>query len=192
MSQTCTIYHQPLKPIKSIRLKNQFRSLDDDEVDFLDSVLESTRAKDAAIAKETTEQLDLFRSQQEEAERAVISEDNALGLPALEEQWLVTGKKRKKQREHDGEKALKLRRTSSTATDHVDSRIVNMPARNHIQNRPAREHNNNEKERKESLQSQDATRRVASQQDVPVPPIAQRNPPALPGLGLGVYSSDED
>ena len=62
---------------ESIRSRNQFRSLDEDEVDFLDSVLESTRAKEAEVKKQTTEQLEAFRRQQEEAEKTATVPDEA-------------------------------------------------------------------------------------------------------------------
>ncbi|KAH8693229.1 N-terminal domain of NEFA-interacting nuclear protein NIP30-domain-containing protein, partial [Talaromyces proteolyticus] len=89
---------------ESIRLKNQFRSLDDDEVEFLDSVLESTRAQEAAVKKETAEQLAEFHRQREEAERALLegssTENAGSGGPAKslgeEEQWAISGKKRKR------------------------------------------------------------------------------------------------
>ena len=58
-----------------MRLQNQFRSLDEDEVEFLDSVLESTRTKDAEVRKQTREQLEAFRAQQEEAEKVARQEE---------------------------------------------------------------------------------------------------------------------
>ncbi|KAI9782710.1 MAG: hypothetical protein M1839_004698 [Geoglossum umbratile] len=112
---------------ESIRLKNQFRSLDEDEVEFLDSVLESTRAREAALKKETSEQLDAFRKQQEEADKAAFrEEDETTGAAAGAssgsagplgegEQWALSGRKRKKGREKEGLKGVKLRRASSTA-----------------------------------------------------------------------------
>ncbi|KAF2145500.1 uncharacterized protein K452DRAFT_283855 [Aplosporella prunicola CBS 121167] len=98
---------------ESIRLKNQFRALDEDEVDFLDSVLESTRAKEDAVKKETSEQLDAFRKHQEEVERAArLTEGNDGSPPDEEEQWASAGRKRKKGKEPF--KGLKLRKASST------------------------------------------------------------------------------
>ncbi|KAF2460903.1 N-terminal domain of NEFA-interacting nuclear protein NIP30-domain-containing protein [Lineolata rhizophorae] len=99
---------------ESIRLKNQFRSLNEDEVEFLDSVLESTRAKEAAIRKETSEQLDVFRKQQEEAEKASLarSPDNV----SLEEEdtWVVNSRKRKRAREKESLRGIKARNTSTS------------------------------------------------------------------------------
>lgn len=105
---------------ESIKLKNQFRSLDEDEVEFLDSVLESTRAKEAAVKKETIEQLDLFRRQQEEADKALLLRDDdgtgqGIGSSNLEEeQWKTTAKKRKRVGEKETLKGVKLRKPSTS------------------------------------------------------------------------------
>ncbi|CRG85150.1 hypothetical protein PISL3812_02275 [Talaromyces islandicus] len=89
---------------ESIRLKNQFRSLDEDEVEFLDSILESTRAQEAAVKKETAEQLAEFHRQREEAERSLLDDPSSekagpggtAKSPGEEEQWARSGKKRKR------------------------------------------------------------------------------------------------
>ncbi|KAN0067737.1 N-terminal domain of NEFA-interacting nuclear protein NIP30 domain containing protein [Elaphomyces granulatus] len=111
---------------ESIRLKNQFRALDADEVEFLDSVLESTRAKEAAVKKETAEQLAVFHRQREEADRALLesaSTDNAKasgmpGSPIQEEQWTVSGRKRKRNRK---ELLFAGKMRKSSATEEADS-----------------------------------------------------------------------
>lgn len=119
---------------ESIKLKNQFRNLDQNEADFLDSVLESTREKEAALKKETAEQLDAFRRQREEADRKLALEEDGggddddhdpkgAGKQVLESndgslegvtQWAVGTKKRKRTGEKEGMiKGVKLRRASS-------------------------------------------------------------------------------
>lgn len=107
---------------ESIRLKNQFRNLDEDEVEFLDSVLESTRAREEAVRKETREQLELFRRQQEEADRALMAESaknrdvtevGASGSPTGEESsWAVNARKRKRLKEKEIPKFTKHRKHS--------------------------------------------------------------------------------
>lgn len=107
---------------ESIRLKNQFRNLDEDEVEFLDSVLESTRAREEAVKKETREQLELFRRQQEEADRALMAESagngdvievGASGSPTGEESsWAVNARKRKRLKEKEIPKFTKHRKHS--------------------------------------------------------------------------------
>ena len=79
---------------ESTRLRNQFRALAEDEVDFLDSVLESTRAQEAAVKKETAEQLDLFRQQQEESQKAAAVDEQE-EQPVNQDSWAVKGRKRK-------------------------------------------------------------------------------------------------
>lgn len=103
------------------RLKNQFRSLDDDEADFLDSVLESTRAKEAQVRKETAEQLDTFRKQREAAEdvlsggnAAIEKSDTGDKSLATEESWSASSRKRRRVKQGDDEGSGKLRKKSST------------------------------------------------------------------------------
>lgn len=82
---------------EKIKLKNQFRSLDQDEVEFLDSVLESTRAQEAAVKKETAEQLEAFRQQREEAEKALLEDTSADVRPSAEgEDWKISSRKRRR------------------------------------------------------------------------------------------------
>ncbi|KAF7118266.1 hypothetical protein CNMCM5793_007682 [Aspergillus hiratsukae] len=82
---------------EKIKLKNQFRSLDEDEVEFLDSIMESTRAQEAAVKKETAEQLELFRRQREEAEKALLENPSAGVVPSNEgEDWKIPARKRRR------------------------------------------------------------------------------------------------
>lgn len=87
---------------EKIKLKNQFRSLDEDEVEFLDSIMESTRAKEAAVKKETAEQLELFRRQREEAEKALLEDTSADVAPVAEgEDWKIPARKRRREKSKD-------------------------------------------------------------------------------------------
>ena len=105
---------------ESIKLKNQFRNLDEDEVDFLDSILESTRAKEDAVKKETTEQLEAFRKQQEDADKALREGDDGkeieeAGSPTGgDSNWAVGNKKRKRVKEKESLKGVKFRKASSS------------------------------------------------------------------------------
>lgn len=163
-------------------MKNQFRSLDEDEVEFLDSVLESTRAKEAEVKKQTREQLEAFRRSQEEAERAASLQDTD---PAeAVETWTVGPRKRKKGRENviGG---VKLRRTSNTekqiATE--NDTIMSRDLRGeqiHDAQTPG-------KAPLEASESGDP----AALLDVNTTASKSPSPPAA-ALGLGAYSSDED
>ena len=87
---------------EKIKLKNQFRSLDEDEVEFLDSVLESTRAQEAAVKKDTADQLEVFRRQREEAEKALLEDTSADVAPAAEvEDWKIPARKRRRDKKKD-------------------------------------------------------------------------------------------
>ncbi|RDL42285.1 Uncharacterized protein BP5553_02264 [Venustampulla echinocandica] len=105
------------------RLKNQFRALDEDEAEFLDSVLESTRAEEARVKKETAEGLALFRQQQEEADKkARRGSDDAANAddtsPTVEEEvWVVGGRKRKRTKEKEVFKGVRIRRASTANED---------------------------------------------------------------------------
>jgi hypothetical protein len=94
-------------------LTNQFRSLDEDEIEFLDSVQEAARAKELAEKRATKEGLEEFRKQQEEAERAAKEQEGAVSPPTVSESWAVGPRKRKKGKEKDGIGGLKIRRTST-------------------------------------------------------------------------------
>jgi len=103
------------------RLKNQFRALDQDEVEFLDSVLESTRKEEDRVKRETAEGLALFRQQQEEVDKKARTGSAGAateeGSPTVEEEsWIAGGKKRKRVKGKEGLKGVKIRR-SSTSTE---------------------------------------------------------------------------
>jgi len=104
-------------------LKNQFRALDEDEIDFLDSVMESTRAEEDRVRRETKEGLALFRQQQEEADKkarlegkgaaGVVVEEGSPTAGAEEESWVAGGRKRKRAKDKEVIKGVKIRRSST-------------------------------------------------------------------------------
>jgi hypothetical protein len=96
------------------RLKNQFRALDEDEVEFLDSVLESTRAQEAAVKKDTADQLEVFRKQREEAEKAMLGPTSSEVTPAEEEEWTIPARKRRRDKGKDLLIPGKRRKSSAT------------------------------------------------------------------------------
>ncbi|KAJ5158933.1 uncharacterized protein N7500_008584 [Penicillium coprophilum] len=99
------------------RLRNQFRSLDEDEVEFLDSVLESTRAQEAAVKKETADQLEAFRRQREEAEKALLesaSSDAPGQGKGQGEDWIALARKRRRDKQRDLLIPGKKRKASAT------------------------------------------------------------------------------
>ncbi|ETN36413.1 uncharacterized protein HMPREF1541_08690 [Cyphellophora europaea CBS 101466] len=91
------------------KLKNQFRALDDDEVDYLDSLNQSSRAKENAVRKQTAEELEAFRKQQQQAEKSSASEEQSHADVAAADTWRT-----KKRRKRDTDTAIsKLRKTNT-------------------------------------------------------------------------------
>jgi len=167
------------------RLKNQFRALDEDEVEFLDSVLESTRAEEERVKRETAEGLEQFRRQQEEADKksrrgsdgAQATDEGSLTVE--EEQWVAGGRKRKRSKEKDRLKGLKIRRSSTTekAAD-PSTAEASSSKRPSTTKTPAKD-----------------TEPVQPKSPPAPPASAEKGPPAPPkssGLGLVGYGSDDD
>ena len=186
---------------ESIRLKNQFRTLDDDEVEFLDTVLESTRAKEAAVKKETAEQLGVFRQQLDAAEKALLDEtDNVQksngGAAVLGEQetWVTSGKKRRRPKDKDTLIGTKLRKISSSVEEDSPVTLGRKTLR-------AKQFGLSEtpKEPTETPDTPDRNAKVLSPEPSPIEhkslprSVTEKTaPPSTFALGLGGYSSDED
>jgi len=171
----------------STRLKNQFRTLDDDEVEFLDSVLESTRAKEAAVKKETAEQVEAFRQQREAAEKALLDEaddqqrSNTGIVSAIDQEtWATSARKRRRTKDKDPLIGTKLRKMSSS----VEKSVSPKPDMETLGKKQS-DLSDMQKEPPEPFNSKS---KVLSPEHRP-PPTSTRSAPAL---GLGGYSSDED
>jgi len=164
-------------------LTNQFRALDDDEIEFLDSVQQSTRAKEAKVKKDTKEQLDAFRRQQEEIEKAAKQAESA-DAPVLTESWVASGsRKRKKGKEKEGLAGVKVRRTSSQTVQPVElSEPIAAPSPSEVRVSVTAE----------AAPTQNATTQTSESGTTKVESLSPSPPAAVPGLGLGGYSSDED
>jgi len=153
------------------------------------------------VRKETTEQLDLFRRQQEEADKALLEqagdeqefEEGKPGSPTTESRWSVNAKKRKRVKEKEGLKGVKLRKSSSSTHDKIATlakvRGDSVPS-------PKPETSNFT----ENTKLDDKASLSSSHLQTAKPPkhsttITNATKPAqgpTPGLGLGGYSSDED
>jgi hypothetical protein len=169
-------------------LRNQFRALDEDEAAFLDNVLESTRAKEADVKKETNEQLQAFRKQQEDAEKATRLGPAPTPTDTVETSWTTSVRKRKKGRS-EVLGGVKLRKTSSTD---VAARADDEDAASQEQDASSPQDN--------APHTKEVYQRAVNHTDTAQPPIkpdikvlqANAEPPAEALLGLGAYSSDED
>jgi hypothetical protein len=85
--------------------------LNDEEVEFLDSVSKSRQEKERAFKEETDNQLDVFRKQRNEVERKARAADSQTIAAQPGSEWEFAGKKRKKAEDKGGLKGVKLRRT---------------------------------------------------------------------------------
>lgn len=83
---------------EQMKLKNQFRALDNDEIDFLDEVRAKEKADEARAKKELETGLKAFRERQKstggEASAAANEDEGLRG--GKDEEWAVGGRKRKR------------------------------------------------------------------------------------------------
>jgi hypothetical protein len=164
-------------------LKHQFRALDDDEIDFLESVNETQRAREAEVRKEETERLKAFRDQREKE-----ADDEGVGHVGDGDEvvWgAAGGRKRKKGKESkDALKGLKVRRTSSTTIKNDVKNVETLYDTQAIVE---------EGKVDVSMKATAASGATQSPQTAAPAVIPSAIPPApAAGLGLAAYSSDED
>lgn len=160
-------------------MTNQFRSLDEDEIEFLDSVQEKARAKELAEKRAAKEGLEEFRKQQEEAERAAKEQDGAVSPPEVTESWTVGPRKRKKGKEKEAIGGLKIRKTSTGD----QAKKIEDTQKSHA----------TKTEDQEEVASSGLKPLVQEQSDAKLSLASSSSPPPpAAGLGLGAYSSDED
>ena len=174
-------------------------------------MLESTRAKEEAVKRETTEQLDLFRRQQEEADKALLEESGEkedgeggkAGSPtAGENQWAINARKRKRAKEKEVLKGVKLRKGSSTSETPVG---LGSERRGSASQEPeegkATISAQDSGEKKASSAKKDLDEKVVSEGLASPTPISGTTAPSKQGagaaskpaaLGLAGYSSDEE
>ena len=167
--------------LQAAKLKNQFRSLDDADIEHLTSVEESVRARERAVKEETTEQLAAFRKHQDELERlALLSTSENAGLAAANvtveaEDWTAVGRKRKGGKEKEGFRGLKRKKISSSG------------------DKPESADPEKEKELEAAVKSEDLPKKEAKDQVVSSKTGSTGKKAAPSGLGLlAGYSSDSD
>ena len=176
--------------------------MDEHEVEFLDSVLSTTRAQEAAVQKETSEQLDLFRKQQEQAQKTQVTERSEKSPIEEGERWTSGPKKRK--REKETIPGVKLRKSSS-ATQEKETALLDTPAKTSWAGAASRDRRiSSEQEESQEVQTQAIPSRIQSSGTAAISTLQtlDKKPPTSAkvsssqatggGLGLGNYSSDED
>ncbi|KAH7414159.1 N-terminal domain of NEFA-interacting nuclear protein NIP30-domain-containing protein [Phaeosphaeria sp. MPI-PUGE-AT-0046c] len=160
--------------------------LDDDEADYLASIREKKRKEEAGVRKDTQEQLEAFRRQQEEDASKALEAEGGVSPSEEQVQWAAPGRKRKKGPESSLLKGVKLRKANST------------PEKNKTSSKPHLQEN-------ESVEKTLKTPAATANQSIAakaVPSIATTQKPQLTStpatavnalsLGLGYASSDED
>lgn len=163
--------------------------MNEDEVEFLDSILERTRAEEDRVKKETQEGLALFRQQQEEADKKARRGSNGPAVEesaAAEEEPWAAGRKRKRAKEKEGLKGVKARR-SSTLTE-ISKPLQASPKTPATPDKATTKKTVNET--KKAVTPPVAAEPEPQSKDA----VAEKKPAAQSkgGLGLVDYGSDED
>lgn len=154
-------------------------------------MLESTRAKEAEVRKQTSESLETFREQQREAERGATQQD---AEPEVEvaEVWTAGPRKRKKGKE-GMIGGVKLRRVSTS-----EKQATSSASNDAEEEQPGKAISPQAEEKsKPGGSSKDATAQTAIESQEASKEEAKASPPKpssrpAGGLGLGAYSSDEN
>ena len=175
-------------------MKNQFRALDEDEAEFLDTVLESTRAEEARVKKETAEGLQAFRKQQEADKKAMEQEggDVAEASPEAQEEWVAAGgRKRKRAKEKEVLKGVKARRSSTSEHALQGGKSMHANTPNKPFGKPS-EAATGAKCTRTPDKSTSKTRPKPAPVAESRRPAEEKAPAKKSGLGLVEYGSDED
>ncbi|ROT41332.1 hypothetical protein SODALDRAFT_331061 [Sodiomyces alkalinus F11] len=110
------------------KLRNQFRALDDDEVDFLDDIMVRRREEEERVKRETREGLEAFRAAQRLEERKLSGQageaqgdDEGAGGGGVDmvdvDEWKNVGRKRKRHDKREGGRGPFVKRKSSSTAE---------------------------------------------------------------------------
>ncbi|KAI0020525.1 hypothetical protein F4780DRAFT_363398 [Xylariomycetidae sp. FL0641] len=192
---------------ESTRLRNQFRALDDDEVDFLEGVQDAARAAEAARRRETEAGLAAFRAAQKlqlqgsaEATTTTTTATATTTTAAAEnqqavEEWTPTaGRKRKRDKAGIGVlKGVVKRRVSAGPEKQTGAEGGDA---GETKKKPEEEEEKEEKG-KEKASAEEAKPTTeeegkAKEEAAAKPAAAAKPTAAKPKLGLVDYGSDDD
>lgn len=160
------------------RIKNQFRPLDDDEIDFLDEVRESKRAEEERVRRETEEGLAAFRKAQnqkrpvddsEAGEGDATATTGAAEGTGADEEWTVGPRKRRKGKEGRG---FGVKREKSSGEGEKAAEKAT--------------------EKKEVTEEKKVVEEKKAAEVVKEAPKGSPPAPAKPKFGLVAYGSDSD
>lgn len=99
--------------------------------------MESTRAKEEAVKKETAERLEAFRRQQDDTEKASRGAAPEASNQSEGDTWAFNARKRKRTKEKEAIAGLKLRKSSSSATQMTPDGAAATPSDDKIQSPPS-------------------------------------------------------
>lgn len=170
---------------EAAKLKHQFRSLDEDDVSFLNGIRQAEEAKQREVEKQTLDQLQAFRKQQEES-GAVPDLDptttDSQASPAEETlTWTAPAKKRKREAAR-GLKGVKVAKTTASTDEEVPTpktEIVSPGANKAAAGAQTKDSEAPLEDRK-------------AENDRSAQSVPSATTKAGPMLGLGDYSSDDD
>ncbi|KAF9775908.1 hypothetical protein IL306_005960 [Fusarium sp. DS 682] len=112
------------------KLRNQFRALDDDEIEFLDEIRANKRAEEERVKRETEEGLKAFRERQKGGTGQIETND----VKEEGELWEI-GRKRKRTKEKDV-KGLRRKVGAGEETDKQDMKPVEDSSRDTQDGKP--------------------------------------------------------
>lgn len=153
------------------------------------------------MKEETSEQLELFRRQQQEADKERLDESgdiaNTAGSPTeelAETQWAVNARKRKRPKDEKGAKGPKLRKSSSTSETPQQKPAAPKSAEaidGDVNSNVAKINADVTTHEQSLAEVKDESSTLAADSPNEKPAAATKSN-TLPGLGLANYSSDEE
>lgn len=168
------------------KIKNQFRALDDDEIDFLDEVERRKREEQERVRRETEEGLMRFREAQKGGgEAGDVEGEGEGGEEVVEGGWAVGRKRKRRKGEAEGVggllKGVKRRVSTGAGGTGKDEKG---------------DEKGDEKEEAEEKTLPDVTKQAKKAIAVQEPPkrtaVAAPAAPSKPKAGLVDYGSDDD
>ncbi|KAJ8105419.1 hypothetical protein ONZ43_g7434 [Nemania bipapillata] len=180
------------------RIRNQFRALDDDEIEFLHGVSDDKHAEEERIRRETEEGLASFRKAQQAvgggSGSAAGPDENpdAGGQDVGVEEWgAAAGRKRKREKEKAGLKGVR-RRTSMPEEDKKESAKETGEGKKSGNKLSPIENTSKTGIAISPMKSTPTPSESAARNAASTPASAQTVTKPKPGLGLVDYGSDDD
>lgn len=177
---------------EAARLRNQFRSLDEDEVEFLDGVLEGERERERRLREAERKELEAFRRRQE-SEVAVVAKEGVEGGKdeGVDEGgdvvWSAAGKRKRRKGREGVLGGVKIRRTSESVGQkdaEVEAGFAKATSPKESEEvRPAGKKSGGEAAGSENTDARTTDGKTS---------WVSVSPPPAAALGLAAYSSDED